>query len=402
MGSMFYLGCQWLITILVVRLSSDYTAAGILALGMAIANIFNPIGYYKIRTFQVSDLAETYSSSDYIGFRIVTTAASLVAMLVYSIATCTTEEIPSIIAYGLFSCGPVFVDVLHGIDQKHNRMDFIGKSLIVRGIASLLSFSIGMAVFGSLFISLCSMTVLTFLVIALYDFPATKKLDKGLKPCFSKKRLTGLAVTCLPLVLALLLGNAAPSISRQMLSSLYGTSNLGIYASVAAPIAIVQMGAQYIYSPLLGKFAEYSFEKKGMPFIKLLVKTIAAIAFLTIILVVLFLALGEPLLTILYGESIAGYAYLLPPLVLCTSITALVWFSGDLLVVIRKIKANLLLYLICFLVSILAAIPFLENYGINGASYCLIVGFAAGLVASLISIVKYCINLDKQSTKDQK
>ena len=68
-GSMFYLGCQWIITILVVRLSSDYTAAGTLALGMAIANIFNPIGYYKIRTLQVSDLSNAYSSCDYIGFR---------------------------------------------------------------------------------------------------------------------------------------------------------------------------------------------------------------------------------------------------------------------------------------------------------------------------------------------
>ena len=33
-GSMFYLGCQWLITVLVVRLSSGFDAAGLLSLAM--------------------------------------------------------------------------------------------------------------------------------------------------------------------------------------------------------------------------------------------------------------------------------------------------------------------------------------------------------------------------------
>lgn len=39
-GSMVYLVCQWLITVFVVRLSDGYDAAGVLALGMAVSNIF--------------------------------------------------------------------------------------------------------------------------------------------------------------------------------------------------------------------------------------------------------------------------------------------------------------------------------------------------------------------------
>ena len=398
-GSMFYLGCQWIITILVVRLSSDYTAAGTLALGMAIANIFNPIGYYKIRTFQVSDLSNAYSSCDYIGFRLITTIASFVAMLAYSVATCTINDAPSIIAYGLFSCGPVLVDVLHGIDQKNNRMDYIGKSLIIRGAISLLAFSVGMITFDSLFLSLCAMTVLTYAAIGLYDVPATRKIEKSLKPCFDRKRIARLATTCLPLVLALLFLNAAPSVSRQILASLYSTSDLGIYASVAAPIAIIQMGVQYIYAPLLGKFAKHSFKNEGKLFIHLLLKTIAAILILTTVLMVLFLLFGRDLLTLLYGSSISDYAFLIPPLVICTSLTALIWFCGDLLVVIRKIHANLICYLICFIVSTITATPFLENCGINGASYCLIAGFALGLIGSLIVIANYCLVIENKSQR---
>ena len=394
-GSMLYLGCQWLITVLVVRLSNDYNAAGTLALGMAIANIYNQIGYYKIRTFQVSDLSETYSPSDYIGFRIVTTIGSLIAMAIHSVTTCSAETIPCILAYGLFSCGPVFVDVLHGIDQKHARMDYIGKSLMIRGFISLIAFIVSMVAFSSLLISLYVMTVLTFLSIAFYDIPATKKLESDLKPRFEITKIKNLAITCLPLVLALLLGNAAPSASRQILSSLYSTSDLGIYASVAAPIAIVQMGVQYIYSPLLGKFAEYSHEREGKLFLNLLVRTIRAIIVLSIALMVLFMLFGGTLLEILYGNSISEYTYLLPPLVLCASLTALVWFSGDLLIVIRKIKANLVCYTICFISSAITATPFLIKFGINGASYCLILGLAFGLLVSLAAIINYCLTIKK-------
>ena len=44
-GSLVYMAAQWLITVLVVRLSTGYDAAGLLALGMAVSNIFSPIGY---------------------------------------------------------------------------------------------------------------------------------------------------------------------------------------------------------------------------------------------------------------------------------------------------------------------------------------------------------------------
>lgn len=398
-GSIFYLGCQWLITILVVRLSDDYVAAGALALGMAIANIFNPIGYYKIRTYQVSDLTGKYSSSDYIGFRVITTAVSLAAMLAYSIATCTVETIPSVIAYGLFSCGPVLVDVLHGIDQRHSRMDLIGISLIIRGAGSLIAFTAGMFFFNSLFSSLCLMVIISLLAIILYDVPATKRLENNLKPSFNRRAILSLAATCLPLVLALFLVNAAPSISRQLLAYLYSSSDLGIYASVAAPVAIVQMGAQYIYSPLLGKFAEYSLKNEGKLFISLLVKTIGAILLLTIALILFFLIFGEDLLSILYGNDISNFAYLLQPLILCTTITALVWFCGDLLIVIRKIRANLICYSVCFFGSIFTAPSLLIGCGLNGASYCLILGFTIGLIGSLGIIIKYCLRLEK-TTED--
>ena len=82
-GSFSYSLCQWILTVLVVRLSPNYDAAGILALGMAVSNIAAPIALYKIRSYQVSDVHRIVSAREYVGFRIVTTAAALLVTIVW-------------------------------------------------------------------------------------------------------------------------------------------------------------------------------------------------------------------------------------------------------------------------------------------------------------------------------
>ena len=47
-GSLTYLGCQWLITILVVRLADGYDDAGTLSLAMSVYNMFSSLAIYRM------------------------------------------------------------------------------------------------------------------------------------------------------------------------------------------------------------------------------------------------------------------------------------------------------------------------------------------------------------------
>ena len=60
-GFIVYLFCQWLITIVVVRLS-NYEDAGILSLAMSINNILYAISTFGLRNYQVSDIENKYSN----------------------------------------------------------------------------------------------------------------------------------------------------------------------------------------------------------------------------------------------------------------------------------------------------------------------------------------------------
>lgn len=392
-GSIVYLGCQWLITILVVRLSIGYEDAGALALGMAVSNVFSPIGYFKVRTYQVSDIDNRFSSGDYIGMRIITVAMSILVMLVYGFATCSFADLPIVFSYGIFSCGPIIVDVYHGIDQKHMRMDLIGKSLIMRGVLSLACFIAGMMLFHSLIIALGLMTISTFLVIGIYDVCQCRKLTESIRPIFSKTSITSLFQICFPMVIALLFSSAAPSIPRQMLGDIYGSSVLGVYASVAAPVAIIQMGAQYVYAPLIGVLAQYFSDRNVSRFLGIVVKVLFAMGAIMLVSIVLFLLFGKSLLGLLYGTDMANHADLLTPLIVCTVITALSWFVGDVLIVIRHTKANCVMYAISFFVTIVLSFVLIEPFEANGVSFALSIGFGSGLLYGCYCVLRACIRL---------
>ena len=57
-GSLVFLGCQWLTCVLTARLADDYATAGVFALAMSISNVFASIELYKTRSYQVSDIHE--------------------------------------------------------------------------------------------------------------------------------------------------------------------------------------------------------------------------------------------------------------------------------------------------------------------------------------------------------
>lgn len=385
-GSVVYLACQWLITVLVVRLSSSFDAAGTLALAMAVSNIFSPIGQYKIRPFQVSDVYGEFTSRQYIGHRLVTIVLSAIVMIVYGLATCDQDQLSSVFLYGIYSFGPIFSDVLQGEQQRAGRMDTIGISLMLRGLLSLLSFSLFLYFSQMLDFALLAMIVTTFLEIALFEVPITRALVESLRPDFSIDRIIALLKTCAPAVIALFFCSAVPSIPRQVLSSHYGTDMLGVYASIAAPVLIVQMGAQYIYSPMLTEFARRFHRANVRSFIKLLLEVTLAIALVGVAGVAAFSLFGPALLDAIYSNGVSEYSYTLTPLVVCTVVTAYVWFIGDLLIVVRDMIGNLISYGIAMSICVFVMNPFVSCWGMNGVSYTVITAYFGALLFAAVRL----------------
>ena len=53
-GPLTNLGCQWVITVLIVRLSSGFDAAGLYSLAMSVYGVFSQLAQYRTYTYCLS------------------------------------------------------------------------------------------------------------------------------------------------------------------------------------------------------------------------------------------------------------------------------------------------------------------------------------------------------------
>ena len=332
-GSVTRLACNYLVTIAVVRLSHGFDAAGALSLAMSVSNLVYPFADFKLRTVQVTDVREEHSSGEYIGMRLLTTFVSFAIGIVYSLATCSLSSIPVIAIYLVSSLAANYIEGMHAIDQRHLRMDYIGKSYIMQGVCNLVFFSVVIYLTNSIELAVGAMAASTIAICVLYDMPRAGGFE-SVRPVIEVGSAVRTLATLTPLVLAQVCSNAVLTVPKQFLAASVGTAALGIYFSVAAPATIVQMGASYIYSPLMGEFAE-RFKSNRPSALALFRKTVLGMVGVMLVFGLLVILLGDFILGILYGSQIVEYGYLLAPAVLCTFVTAFSWFMNDLLLSLR-------------------------------------------------------------------
>lgn len=236
-------------------------ASGSLAFAMAIGNIFSSIALFTVRPYQVSDVGGEFSAGNYIAFRLATIVFGLVFASIYLMLS--SSDSPYLVVsfcYLLFKMDESLVDVLFGIEQCGNRMDYIGKSQIIRGTLSLGTFCLSFAFFQNIVWSISLMALSCCAVTFLFDIKNAEKFD-SISPHIDFVKAVNLGKKCLFAMLASLCATAIVSISRQYYGLYAGESNLGIYASIATPAVLVQAAASYVTMPFMGQAC--SFISKG-------------------------------------------------------------------------------------------------------------------------------------------
>ena len=115
-------------------------------------------------------------------------------------------------------------------------------------------------------------------------------------------------------------------------------------------------------------------------FLRLVFKVSIAIFALALVFGLLFALVGEPVLVLIFGSSIAPYAYLIVPLVLCTVMTAYVWFLGDVLITMRRNRENLAGYAISFVLILVSMYPMIHAFEMNGVSFAIMLAYGASIL----------------------
>lgn len=387
-GCLVYQACQWLTTILVVTLSPSYENSGILAFAMATGNVFTALATYNMRTYQVSDVDDEYSPQSYIGFRMATVIGSLVVFVVYSLFVSPgAETLVCMLIYLLFKADESFVNVLYGIDQKASRMDYIGVSQGIRGILSIGAFAGVLAVFGNLEAALAAMFVSCVAVTLTYDVPFSGKLQK-ISPRLDRVTLARLLKKCAPIVSALVIYGLVATVARQYYGIAYGEEALGVYAAVATPCVIVQVLANYLYSPFLLPLAESWKGDDGKVFIRKLGSLLVALIAVSVLCIVAAALFGPWFLEVVYGHSIEDYSWMITPAITAAALMALSYFFTDLLTLVRRFAFALAVNVAAMVACVASIAAFTQIWGMNGVNLTLILSFSISVLIGIAFVFK--------------
>lgn len=387
-GNIFYLFCQWLLIIIVKRVT-NFEISGYFSLAMIIANIAYSFASYGMRNFQVSDLKNNYSDATYIYSRIMTCILSFLFVVIFSfINSYSTNTILIILAYTFFKLSEALFDVYSGILQKKWRIDLIGKSLTIRGVLGTLAFTATLFLTKNLLFSIIAMSLTTYSVIFLYDITNIKKLTPLKLSTPNKKSIRHLLNICLPLAIYTILLAVIGAMPRYFLELFKGPEELGIYNLIATPTILIQTLAIQIFNPFITSFAEKYHQKDLNGFVFLLKKCLLAILGIGAISVLGGLILGDFGLMILYGKDILPYSYLLIPLIIATILTAASWFLSSVLTVVRGNYYLLLANIIGTVASLGLSLYFVSQYGMQGANIALVLSLSIIVLLLVVFLTK--------------
>ncbi len=401
-GSVFYSVCQWLLTAIVIR-GASYEAGGVLSLAMTTSSSFSAISLFSMRNYQVSDLKGEYSANEYVGSRVMTCIAAFTCCAIAAIYNNSWEQMLCIDAFMLVRVAEGWVDVMHGIDQKYERYDYIGKSYFLRGLISLTVFSGGLFFTGNLLLTLCLMALGNLAAAIFYDTKKTGSLER-IAPVLFQARVFQLLKTCLPIVAFTFLLSLENLIPKKILEEQYGQAELGIYSAMANLAVVVQVFASVVFNPFLPKFTQLYYQEDGKLFRRALHKLYLVLAGMCVIVNLGVFVFGKLGLRILYGADILQYYELFLPIVWCTIFTAVIWIISAILIALRRIGWLVAGMAVDFALCLTLASPLIERFGKNGVSIVqiLVMGIYILFMLVMCEIAANNRKRKKASGKDEK
>ena len=396
-GTVFYFFCQWILTVVVVRMMNDYNMTGYFQLAMTMSSSYSTIALFNMRSFQASDVILEFKDGTYKGSRLLTTFVAVVCCFVAAIISKNSlYQIECIMAFMGIRVVEALVDVFHGMDQRYERYDLIGISFIIRGFLTIVLFVGGVYFTQNLLISLLLVFVSNALVVWLFDNNKLKKISDSFALDISKTTLV-LLKKCAPFVLITYLLSQENLLPKQFLQNTFGADQQGIYSTIAAPALIVQVCAAVVFSPFLPVFSSVYQEKNMKAFQKMLNKLYLAIVVGSILVTLGAMLLGRWGLSLLYGTEILNHYYLFLPVVWVTILTAVAWIFVAILTAMRKVVVLLTGMIIDFLVCIALINPIVTHYEKNGVSIVQIIALAIYIIYMIAACEIYTFKYRDES-----
>ena len=380
---------QSVVMLMILTRTVGLIEAGIFTIAFANANLFMNIGKYGMRFFQVSDVNEQFSFSEYKRSRVISCAAMMIVSIGYVLFASVTnsyslEKTLIIIWMCAFKLIDAAEDVYHGMYQLKGRLDIASKALTIRMFLTILIFALGLVIWKNLLWVLIITTIVTTLLFILFtkwtlpSFPAEKE------PA-NKKHVWALLKICFPLFAGAFLSFYIGNAPKYAIDAMLTDELQACYGFIAMPVFVIGLLNTFIFNPMLVQMSILWKEYKIKAFVTKTIRQVGIVGIITVICIIGAYLLGVPVLSWLYNTDLAPYKTELLILLLGGGFLGLSGLLNAVITIIRYQSCLMWGYAAIAVIACLFSNRIVGNYGMIGAAvlYTTLMGLLCIVFAGL-------------------
>ena len=389
LGNVIYSASQWGILISIARFGSP-DMLGQFGLALAITAPIIMLTNLHLRSIQATDAKKGYSFSHYLTLRLITIIIAQV-IIVFIVLNAHYDPYLStlIILIGISKGVESVTDIYYGLMQQQERMDRIAKSMIIKGILSLLFAIIALiATNDILFLSIaliCSWSI----ILLIYDIKGTQFVNLNKKKYLSQQNISyllQLTKLSFPLGIVMMLLSLNTNIPRYFIEYYLGESELGIFIAMFYLIIVGNTIVNALGQAALPRMAKYIGSANIRAYWRLLLSLNLIGITLGFISILVAIIAGKWILTLVYGVEYAAHSDVFVWIMVAGALTYISSFLGYGMTALRQFREQAVVNILFTAVILIASILLIPDYKLQGAVYavCLLYLFQIPVKALFI------------------
>ena len=267
-GNVIYSACQWAIVIALAKLGNPQQV-GEYALGMAVSAPIVLFANLQLRALLATELKDRFSFAQYLTFRLASLGAALILVAGVALVTQPSWRMAAIIILVGFAQSLDFLsETYFGFMQKHERLDRISTSLMMKGPLSVLAVCAAMYLMHSAVWAVTALCAARLLIVLSWDVRLgfvnnrmvnARKTASNRLQWDSREMLTILRMA-FPLGVISMLVSLNVSIPRYFLEAQVGSAELGLFSAIASLLTagtlVISAFGQSIFLPVARAYAD--------------------------------------------------------------------------------------------------------------------------------------------------
>lgn len=385
-----------LIFMIIVTRINDVNEAGIFTFAFSLATLFNVIGTYAGRIYQVTEKKDI-SNNEFLVNRLITCFVMMVIAVGFVILKkYELNKIIIVVLLCIWKMLEAFSDVIYAFLQKNDELYKVGVTLTIKNILGIAVFLVVDLITKNLIISILSFIIVYTLVMIFYDF-IQADMRKQIKGRVEKKNVLDIFVKGFPTFCVTFLNIYIINASKYAIDGLMADSYQAIFGIIVMPATLMILLAQFMVHPFLNIINNYVEKNDYKSVNKLLIKISACLFVIGVVAIVFCYFLGIYILEFVYGISLIDYNLCLSIILVGSIFSALTSVIITILIAMRYTVIQMIIYIAVTVCAYISSNILVQKFGVMGASvsYSLIM-----ITNCIIFYLTYLIIVKKTNSKN--